>query len=124
MHKVFVDFSIRTEGQEQAFETTGALKGDTLTFHDEKDQKHILILEDRRIEYQRGGNPSFDFIFERGKTHTCDYKVDHNTMTFDIQTHQLLVKEGTIALVYTLRQGDVVVGHSELMIKYERAKEA
>ncbi len=124
MSKIDIDFTIETEGQKQAFDTKGILKDNVMIFHDEKDQKHTVQIDNDRIHYIRAGDPSFDFVFEEGAMHKGDYYVGNQQLKFDIQTHQLTITETAISLTYTLRQGDIVINHSELFLKYEIVQEA
>ena len=124
MSRVSIDFNIETEGRKQSFETEGVLLDDTLVFRDEKDQKHTIEISDESLHYLRGGDPAFDFVFEEGTLHKGDYQVGSQNLTFDIQTHSLVITLNAIELTYTLRQGDVVINHSKLSLMYDKMQEA
>lgn len=124
MSKVMVDFSIETEDQTQAFETEGVVLGNSLIFHDEKSQKHTIDFDGEKMRYLRGGDPAFDFTFEDNVQHVGTYQVGNQTLRFDIQTHKLIIQQNKIELTYTLKQGDIVVNHSALILKYEKMQEA
>ncbi len=124
MSQMAIDFSIETEGQKQAFKTEGMLVGETLIFHDDKHQKHTIQFLDNSLRYLREGDPSFDFTFEENVLHQGIYQVGKQHLTFDIQTHTLKHSHETLELTYTLKQRDIVINHSALILKYEKMQEA
>ncbi len=124
MSKVSVDFSIENASQSQAFNSEGVFKDNVLIFHDEKNQKHRLHFEGKALYYTRGGDPSFEFTFENNVEHTGMYYVGNQTMAFTIQTHQFSHQNSSVTLTYTLKQGDIVVNHSELSLTYQSVQEA
>lgn len=123
MPKVRLDIVIRNEDKKESYQTDGILKDNTLSFFDQKQQKHNLELNDQRIDYQRKGDPGFDFIFEPGTHHQGKYYIGSNHMLFDIQTHTLRHDKNKINIVYTLKQEYDIVGHSEILITYDVLKE-
>jgi len=123
MSKISVDFHIQNESQTQSFKTQGTLKDNQMIFHDEKDQKHILTIHDQRLEYERKGDPAFVFTFEEHVLHKGTYQLGQQSMSLDIQTHELTMNANKIIIDYTLKQDDVVVGHSTINIHYHLLKE-
>ncbi len=123
MSEILVDFHIENESQTQSFKTNGVLKDNQMVFNDENEQKHILTLHEQSLAYERQGDPAFTFEFEEQKLQKGLYYVGEQSMSLDIQTHQLIMNDHDIVIDYTLKQDDVVVGHSTVTIHYHRIKE-
>ncbi|GEM_PF-1377669 len=123
MTRIDIDFSIKNEERKQSFKSKGDLDNNTMRFTDDNGQKHDLKVVENRLHYQRSGDPSFTFVFEKGVSHVGRYQIGHQTIPMNVETHHMKTGDGVITVTYTLKQEDIIIGHTTFTIKYNESKE-
>jgi len=120
MSKIKVNFSMKNEDVTQIFKTEGIMRDNQIIFYDDENEKHHLTMLKNQLKYVREGEKNLSFLFESNKEHHGTYSIASQALSFTTQTHSLIMHDGLIKLTYTLKQGSMIVGHSELKLSYAR----
>lgn len=119
MSKVKVRCLIENADEQEQIDTKGIKKGNTLSFYDDQHVKHAITLGGNTLRYERSGHINMDFKFEETAVHSGKYRIKEGAFAFSVHTHELMVAKGEIRVLYTLKQGDMVVNKGRLNVTYE-----
>lgn len=119
MSKVRVRCLIENADDQERIHTKGIKKGNTLSFYDDQHVKHAITLGGNTLRYEKSGPINMDFMFEKTAVHSGNYRIKEGAFAFSVHTHELMVTQGEIRVLYTLKQGDMVVNQGRLNVTYE-----
>lgn len=123
MSKIKVNFNLKTEDEHQAFIAQGIKTDDTLFFHDDLGFKHKLLIQSDAIEYHKKGETNLMLTFQENHRHKGSYQVMNHTLTFDVLTDKLDIKEDSIYIQYRLLINSELAHRANLSIEYSMLEE-
>lgn len=94
-----------------------------IEFTDDEKQVNTISILDQDIRYQKKGNPEMDFYFSDELTEGT-YKIDHQTLIFQIKTLELKIKDDTISIRYQLLQENEIISTHSITIHRNYSLEA
>ena len=94
-----------------------------IEFTDDEKQVNTISILDQDIRYQKKGNPEMDFYFSDELTEGT-YKIDNQTLIFQIKTLELKIKDDTISIRYQLLQENEIISTHSITIHRNYSLEA
>jgi hypothetical protein len=117
--KIQVDFGIQSLDSSQQFQTTGMYHRNKITFTDEEQDKHEIIIKNNIVEYRKQGSVDLYFVFDPKKLTKGTYTVYQHHFEFAVFTEFLDIGAYDIKVQYKLLQEKELVNEATLTLHYE-----
>lgn len=118
MKNIEIVFLMTSLDSKASFTTVGEIKDNRITFMDNENNKHYVIINKESVEYYKRGSMSMKYIFNLKHDTVGSYEVEGNKFIFDIKTKVLNIKDNEILIEYDLLLDQEIVNKSTLLIKY------
>ncbi len=113
-----------TSGDDQVIiDTTGELTNNRLSFTDDDQIKHFIILEKNKVKYIRQGSVDMKYEFQENMITEGSYQTLGKQLLFDIKTLSLIKEKTHVFVHYQLLQNKTIVNDATIDIEYHEIKE-
>ena len=123
MAKVSVSFELRSSEGSSTIKTKGLLQRKQLIFYDESKTKHVLSIEENRLNYVKKDAQTMDFSFQKTILEKGYYHVGNYQFSFDIKTKKLVIEPNKIEVEYDVLNDDELVNSVYFKLIYKQLEE-
>ncbi|MEC9484627.1 MAG: DUF1934 family protein [Candidatus Izemoplasma sp.] len=118
MKELDVKCTVTSGDDEIIINATGDLTNNRLSFQDDEQIKHFIILEKNKMKYIRQGSVDMKYEFQENIITQGSYQTLGKKLLFDIKTLTLEKKKDKLFVHYQLLQDKTVVNDATINIEY------